>query len=110
MRLTLRGVGPAKGLHPHGSPSTTVEGFGREGDKSHQGQVAEEGEGGQEEEEAAEATGVGTRGGHCNDDDDDDGDGDEVMEEEEMVANDIEWDDLENEDALAGIGWSFQAS
>ena len=38
------------------------------------------------------------------DDDNDDGDDDEVMEEEEMVADDIEWDNLENEDALTGIG------
>ena len=46
-----------------------------------------------------------------NDDDDDDGDDDEVMEEEETIADDIEWDNLENEDALdrcrfvlAGVG------
>ena len=26
------------------------------------------------------------------------------MEEEEMVVNDMEWDNLENEDALTGIG------
>ena len=32
------------------------------------------------------------------------------MEEEETVANDIEWDNLENEDALTGIGSSLQAS
>ena len=32
------------------------------------------------------------------------------MEEEETVADDIKWDDLENEDALIGIGSSFQAS
>ena len=42
-----------------------------------------------------------------NDDDDDDGDDNEVMEEEEMVADDIEWDNLENEDALTGIGSSL---
>ena len=41
------------------------------------------------------------------DDDDDDGDDDEVMEEEETVADDIEWDNLENEDALTGIGSSL---
>ena len=41
------------------------------------------------------------------DDDDDDGDHNEVMEEEEMVANDIEWDNLENKDALIGIGSSL---
>ena len=34
------------------------------------------------------------------DDDDDDGDNDEVMEEEETIANDIEWDNLENKDTL----------
>ena len=32
------------------------------------------------------------------------------MEEEETVANDIEWDNLENEDVLMGIGSSLQAS
>jgi len=32
------------------------------------------------------------------------------MEEEEMVADDIEWDNLENVDALTGIGSSLQAS
>ena len=64
MRLTLRGAGPAKGPHPHGSPSFVAEGFGREGSESRRGRAAEEGEGGQEEEEAAEATGVGMRGGH----------------------------------------------
>ena len=64
MGLTLRGAGPAKGPHPHGSPGTTAEGFNREDSESRRGRVAEEGEGGQEEEEAAEATGVGMRGGH----------------------------------------------
>ena len=34
------------------------------------------------------------------DDDDDDGDDDEV-------AYDVEWDILENEDVLIGIGWSL---
>jgi len=38
---------------------------------------------------------------------DDDGDDDEVMEEEETVVNDIEWDNLENEDALTDIGSSL---
>ena len=42
-----------------------------------------------------------------NDDDDDDGDNDGVMEEEEMVTDDIEWDNLENEDVLTGIGSSL---
>jgi len=37
------------------------------------------------------------------DDDDDDGDDDEV-------ADDVEWDMLENEDALIGIGSSLQES
>ena len=37
-----------------------------------------------------------------NDDDDDDGDDDKVIEGEEMVADNIEWDNLENEDALIG--------
>ena len=46
--------------------------------------------------------------GTDNDDDNDDGDNDEVMEEEETVADDIEWDNLENEDALIGIGSSLQ--
>jgi len=32
------------------------------------------------------------------------------VEEEETVADDIEWDNLENEDALTGIGSSLQAS
>ena len=35
-----------------------------------------------------------------NDDDDDDGDDNLVME----VADDIEWDNLDNEDALVGVG------
>ena len=43
-------------------------------------------------------------------DDDDDGDDDEVTEEEEMVADNIEWDNLENEDALTGISSSLQES
>ena len=42
-------------------------------------------------------------------DDDDDGDDDEVMEEEESIADDIEWDSLENEDVLTGIGSSLWA-
>ena len=32
------------------------------------------------------------------------------MEEEETVADDIEWDNLENEDALTSVGSSLQAS
>ena len=36
-------------------------------------------------------------------DDDDDGDDDKVME----VADDIEWDNLENEDTLIGVGSSL---
>ena len=107
MRLTLRGVGPAEGPHPHGSPVAIAEGFGHEDDESCRGRVAEEGEGGQEEEEAAEVVGAGTREDTDNDDDDGDGDNDEVMEEEETVADDIEWDNLENEDALTGIGSSL---
>ena len=43
-------------------------------------------------------------------DDDDDADDDEVMEEEETVADDIEWDNPENEDALTSIGSSLQVS
>jgi len=31
------------------------------------------------------------------------------MEEEKSVADDIEWDNLENEDVLIGIGSSLQA-
>ena len=42
-------------------------------------------------------------------DDDDDGDDDEVTEEEEMVADNIEWDNLENEDTLTCISSSSQA-
>ena len=64
MRLTLREAGPAEGPHPHGSPDAATEGFGHEGSESRRGRAAEEGEGGQEEEEAAEAVGMGTRGGH----------------------------------------------
>ena len=47
--------------------------------------------------------------GEDTDNDDDDGDGDnvEVMEEEETVADDIEWDNLNNEDALIDIGSSL---
>ena len=45
-----------------------------------------------------------------NDDDDDDGNDDEVMEEEETVVDNIEWDNLENEDVLTGVGSSLQAS
>ena len=37
------------------------------------------------------------------DDDDDDGDDNKVME----VADDIEWDNLENEDVLTGVGSSL---
>ena len=64
MRLTLRGVGLSKGAHPHGSHGAAAKGFGREGGKSRRGRAAEEGKGGQEEEEATEAAGMGTRGGH----------------------------------------------
>ena len=64
MGLTLRGAGPAEGPHPHGSLGAVAEGFNYEDDKMCQGRAAEEGEGGQEEEEAAEAVGAGTRGGH----------------------------------------------
>ena len=32
------------------------------------------------------------------------------MEEEETVADDIEWDNLENEDVLTSVGSSLQAS
>ena len=64
MILTLRGVGPTEGPHPHRPPSAAVEGFSREDDESCRGRAAEEGEGGQEEEEATEAVGIGTRGGH----------------------------------------------
>ena len=51
------------------------------------------------------------RGEDTDDDDgDDDGNDGEVMEEEETVADDIEWDNLENEDALTGINSSLLAS
>ena len=45
-----------------------------------------------------------------NDDDDDDGDDGEVTVEEEAVVDDIEWDNIENKDALIGVGSSLQAS
>ena len=64
MRLNLRGAGPAKGPHPHRLPGAATEGFGHEGGESRRGRVAKEGEGGQEEEEAAGAADVGMRGGH----------------------------------------------
>ena len=38
-----------------------------------------------------------------NDDDGDDGDDYEVMGEEETVADDIEWDNMENKDVLIGV-------
>ena len=47
-------MGPAEGPHLYGSPNAIAEGFVREGDKSCRGRAAEEGEGGQEEEEVAE--------------------------------------------------------
>ena len=50
MRLTLRGAGLAGGPHPHGSPGAVAERFGREDGESRRGRVAEEGEGGQEED------------------------------------------------------------
>ena len=62
--LTLRGAGLAEGPHLHRSPGTVAEGFIREGGESRRGRTAEEGEGGQEEEEAAEAVGTGMGGGH----------------------------------------------
>ena len=64
MRLTLRGARPAEGPLSHGSPGAATEGFGREDGESLQGRAAEEGEGGQEEEEAVEAIGTRMRGGH----------------------------------------------
>ena len=45
-----------------------------------------------------------------NDDGDNDGNHNEVREEEETVADDIEWDNLENEDALTGVGSSLEES
>ena len=92
-------MGPAEGFHPHGPPSAVVEGFGHEDGESCRGQAAEEGEGGQEEEEEAEVVGAG-RKEDTNSDGDDDGDDDEVVDN-------IEWDDLENEDVLTGIGSSL---
>ena len=47
------------------------------------------------------------QGEDTDDNDDDDGDNDEVIQEVEMVASDIKWDNLENEDALTGIGLSL---
>ena len=63
MILTLRGVELAEGPHPHRSPNAADKGFGREGGESHRGRAAEEGEGGQEEEETREAMGIGMRRG-----------------------------------------------
>ena len=57
-------MGLAEGPHLHGSPDAIAEGFICEGGESRRGRAAEEGEGGQEEEEAVEAIGVGARGGH----------------------------------------------
>ena len=48
--------------------------------------------------------------GEDTNDDDDKSDDDEVMEEEKSAADDIEWDNLENEDVLIGIISSLQAS
>ena len=45
--------------------------------------------------------------GEDTNDDDDKSDDDEVMEEEKSAADDIEWDNLENEDTLIGIGSSL---
>jgi len=92
-------MGPAKGPHLHGSPGTVAEGFVHEGSESRRGRAAEEGEGGQEEEEAAKVAGAGTgEDTDSNDDNDDD------------VADDVKWDILENEDVLRGIGSSLQES
>ena len=55
---------PAKGPHPHGSLGSIPKGFVHEGGELRRGRAAEEGKGGQEEEEATEATGVGIGGGH----------------------------------------------
>ena len=95
--------GTAKGSHPHGSPGSIAEGFVHEGSESCQGRAAEEGEGGQEEEEAVEVAGVGVKG-------DTDSDGDEDNGDDDKVVDDIEWDDLENEDVLTGINSSLQGS
>ena len=64
MILTLRGAGPIEGPHHHGSPGAIVEGFGHEDGESRRGRASEEGEGGQEEEEAAKVMDTGMRGGH----------------------------------------------
>ena len=58
----MRGAGSAEGPHLHGSPGTVDEGFIHEGGESRRGRTTEEGEGGQEEEEAVEVVGVGTGG------------------------------------------------
>ena len=96
MRLTLRGVGPAEGPHPHGSPSAATEGEwlrkAKEDKKRKKQWKLKAWERGEDTD---------------NDDDDYNGDDDEVMEEEEIVANDVEWDNLENEDALTGLGSSL---
>ena len=44
--LTLRGAGPAKGPHLHGSPGTVAEGFVHLGGELRRGRAAKEGEGG----------------------------------------------------------------
>ena len=55
--------GPAEGPHPRGLPSSIVEGSIHEGGEQRRGRAAEEGEGGQEEEEVVETAGIGARGG-----------------------------------------------
>ena len=102
MILTLRGTRPAERPHLHGSPSAVAEGFIHEGGESHRGRAAKEGEGGQEEEEEEAEVATWERGEDTNNDDDDDDDGDN-----DEVVDDIEWDDLENEDVLIGIGLSL---
>ena len=98
MRLTSRGAGPTEGPHPHGSPGVVAEGErlrkAKEDKKRKKQQKLQAWERGKDTD---------------NDDEDDDDDDDEVMEEEETVAGDIKWNNLQNEDALIGIGSSLQA-
>ena len=62
--------------------------------------MAEEDQGGQEEEEATEVAGTGVR------EDTDSGDDDDDNEQDDEVVADTEWDDLASEDTLTGI-YSF---
>ena len=101
LTLTLRGMGPAEGPHLHRSPGAIAE------DSSVRAVNHAEGERLRKAKEDKRKKKqwkwqARERGEDTNsDNDDDDGDDDEVV-------NNIEWDDLENEDVLTGIGSSLQ--